>query len=184
MPKPNYRSIPVAPVHLAMTKGNAMVIAGVPPRWVKFGPCNVNEEEHHCRAVILRANVAAPVSPHPAGSRTHIRPPITRPLVKMFLDWLSKFVGTRCYKFSEILLAPNSCNLRSALSPRTTQLALDYRPMENTLVVEHRLVTINDARKRVSTTLHGGFCLPDCFMDQMTIFRELDCKFHWFVVSS
>lgn len=151
MPKPNYRSIPVAPVHLAMTKGNAMVIAGVPPCWVKFGPCNVNEEEHHCRAVILRANVAAPVSPHPAGSRTHIRPPIAQPLVKMFLDWLSKFVGTRRHKFSEILLAPNSCNLRSALSPRTTQLALDYHPMENTGSL--RLTTPANAFPQRSTTV-------------------------------
>ena len=107
-----------------MTKGNAIFIAGVPPlspprSWPKFGPRGEDQPRRRCRAVILRPwrPVAAPVPPHPAGSRTHIRPPIARPLVKMFLDWLSKFVGTPRHKFSEISLAPNSCNPpHSALS--------------------------------------------------------------------
>ncbi|KAG7201838.1 hypothetical protein KM043_004556 [Ampulex compressa] len=67
-------------VHLGMTKGNAAVAAGVLRRWrslARHRPCSLHRPS--------RSNSPGGGPPHTAGSRTHIRPPIARPLVKMFL---------------------------------------------------------------------------------------------------
>lgn len=105
MPKPNYRRkrIPLLgwlPLFPAMTEGNGIVIA---PRWIKFGP-RTNEEG---LSQLRDGELPRPI---PAGSIERAsdspRPPT---LVKTFLDLLSKFVGARRHKFSEISLAPNSC---------------------------------------------------------------------------